>query len=626
MNIMAQTCGLLLLGILIYFYISQPKVDFKSSRIFFVALLSDVFCLVFDLISSISISYSGTVFSDKTVLFLCRLYLVLLVFMAYTGFVYAVSLMPLTEKGGRRINYAAAASYAVSVILVFALPISYRIENIYTYSYGPACSVAYIFAPFYMIMTFCIAFYYRWGLAFNVFVTIAFWIWSEMGCAVVQFIFPRMLLVGYASAIGLAVIYLELENPALQIDKSTGLFNLSTLQMYIEDFYKKDLSFSYIIVRLTYDTSSPRSLVDSSIKQTAAYLRLIKRAKVFYIGQSEFMLIFRDIESMQFEAATINKELKLMCGRNNTDYTIIEDPAGRRASSLIEIREMAGQDIISNRYQDNNIYEITDEIYEKFREEKNIIKEIDTALAEDRIEAFFQPIYSISEGTFCGAEALARIRKKDGTLLSPGLFIPVAEKTGQVTKIGDRMFEKTLEVIKDNKAGDLGVRFIDVNLSALQCEDKTLATRYLNAMEKAGVSPSMFCFEITETAMIGSRKHAMKNLEAFRKAGCSCSLDDFGNGESNLNYVIDLPINFIKADRSMVIKYTTSKRVNLVLSLMVNMAKDLSLKIVTEGVENETDLKAMKDLAIDYIQGFYFSKPLPKAEYLAFLKEKNKAA
>ena len=206
------------------------------------------------------------------------------------------------------------------------------------------------------------------------------------------------------------------------------------------------------------------------------------------------------------------------------------------------------------------------------------------------------------------------------------MFIPVAEKTGQVKTIGDRMFEKTLDIIKNGGVRELGVHFIDINLSVLQCEDKTLSDRYLSQMKEAGVPPEMFCFEITETAMIVNREMLLNNLNAFRAAGCSCSLDDFGNGESNLNYVVDMPINFIKADRSMVTKYTISSRVGLIMDSMIHMAKGLSLKVVAEGVETDRDMEAMKSLDIDYIQGYYFSKPLPKNEYIKFLMKNRKPA
>ena len=130
--------------------------------------------------------------------------------------------------------------------------------------------------------------------------------------------------------------------------------------------------------------------------------------------------------------------------------------------------ELLGQISLNDVYSDTGIITVTDDTYEHFRQERRIIKEIDDALDEDRVEAFFQPIYSFKDDAFTGAEALVRIRRKDGSIMTPGLFIPVAEKTGQVTRIGDRMFEKTLDIIKNGGVRDLGVKFIDINLSVLR--------------------------------------------------------------------------------------------------------------------------------------------------------------
>lgn len=623
MNITTQLCGLAIIGMLVFFNFTQRKVDFKNSQIFAIALFSDIACLILDIISIWVIKETGRITTPDQTSFICRLYLMSLVFIAYIGFVYAVSLIPVTEKGGSRIVYSAFAVYIIAFSLIIALPVKYKSDGLVTYSYGPACTVTYIFAPFFMIMTFFIVLYYHKKLTANILGAVTFWIGFEFICAGLQFLFPRILFVGFASSMGLAVVYLEMENPALQLDKNSGLFNLTTLQQYIEDFYRKDIPFSYITIRIIYDVAVPAEINRMTVKNTASVIKSIKDAKSFYIGQSEFMLVFRDPGTAEEEAGHLNMLMHDICHSGENDFIEILDKEGHRADSLAEIREMTGSDVITS-HPDNSIFMITDETYERFRQTKTIIKEIDDALAENRVEAFFQPIYSISESSFTGAEALTRIRRKDGSLLSPGLFIPISEKTGQITKIGDRMFEKTLDIIKNGGVRDLGVRFIDVNLSALQCENETLSERYLGAMERAGVPPEMFCFEITETAMIGSRKRAMQNLENFRAAGCSCSLDDFGNGESNLNYVIDLPINFIKADRSMVIKYTTSDKVNLVMNLIIHMAKGLSLKTVAEGVETDSVLEAMKELKIDYIQGFYFSKPLPREEYIKFLQENNK--
>ncbi|MGN0241202.1 MAG: EAL domain-containing protein [Candidatus Weimeria sp.] len=598
----------------------------KNSKIFRNALFADIGCLALDILSIFGIIYCKRGVSPVVTEILCKLYLMSLVCITYFSFIYVVSQMPVTEKGGKKIDRAALIIYMVADIAIAALPISYTTDGRLTYSYGPSCQAAYFFAPFYIIVTFLMVLYYRKKIPVNFFVTITVAVALECGIALIQLLNPEILLVGFGTSLGLLVIYLEIENPMIQTDRLSGLFNLSTFYIYLEDFYKKDLPFSYIFVRLEYDLAAPVDKSDMIMRRMADYLASFRKAKTFYIGQSAYVMVFRDPTEAAKTAGEINPELINACADNGNAFLEVLETRGRRAASVTEMQELLSHVSANGEYSDNNIVTMNDDVYERFRQERRITAEIDKALDEDRVEAFFQPIYSLKDNAFTGAEALVRIRKEDGTIMPPAMFIPVAEKTGQVTTIGDRMFEKTLGIIKSGGIRELGVRFIDINLSVLQCEDKTLSDRYLSKMKEAGVPPEMFCFEITETAMIVNREMLLNNLNAFRAAGCSCSLDDFGNGESNLNYVVDMPINFIKADRSMVTKYSISSRVGLIMDSMIHMAKGLSLKVVAEGVETDKDLEAMKNLDIDYIQGYYFSKPLPKNEYIRFLMKKRKSA
>ena len=167
---------------------------------------------------------------------------------------------------------------------------------------------------------------------------------------------------------------------------------------------------------------------------------------------------------------------------------------------------------------------------EKKKTKEDMISAIVSALDEDRVEVFYQPIYSTEEKKFVSAEALVRIRKDDGSLIPPGLFIPVAEETGLILKLGKRVFEKTCQFIKENDIQQYGVEYIEVNLSVVQCENDMLARVYMDIMNKYGVDPKYINLEITESASVVLKKTLLKNMDALIKYGVRFSLDDFGNG------------------------------------------------------------------------------------------------
>ncbi len=166
----------------------------------------------------------------------------------------------------------------------------------------------------------------------------------------------------------------------------------------------------------------------------------------------------------------------------------------------------------------------------------------------------------------------------------------------------------------------LGIRYIEVNLSIMQCEDITLAKRYADVIRSYGIEPSAINLEITETGQMQNRKVLMKNLESLREFGCSFSLDDFGTGESNLNYIVEMPVDIVKFDRSMILSFFTNDKTRLMMEYVTKMIKRMNMKIVAEGVEEEYQLKALEELGIDYIQGYYFSKPVTKDEFIQFIE------
>jgi EAL domain-containing protein (putative c-di-GMP-specific phosphodiesterase class I) len=131
----------------------------------------------------------------------------------------------------------------------------------------------------------------------------------------------------------------------------------------------------------------------------------------------------------------------------------------------------------------------------------------------------------------------------------------------------------------------------------------------------------MINLEVTESASIRRRNVLIQNMEKLIEYGVSFSLDDFGNGESNLNYIVDMPVEIVKFDRDMTKSYFDNSKGRLVMETVTRMILNLGLKIVSEGVETEEQLETMKQLGVQYIQGFYFSKPLPQDEFIRFVKE-----
>lgn len=175
-------------------------------------------------------------------------------------------------------------------------------------------------------------------------------------------------------------------------------------------------------------------------------------------------------------------------------------------------------------------------------------------------------------------------------------------------------------VRKDHK---IRHRVHEVNLSIVQCEDEALAQKYIGILQKYDLPPRRINLEITESAAIAEKKVLLDNMHKLIDYGVAFSLDDFGNGQFNLNYIVEMPVEIVKFDHDMTQAYFETEKAKFALEAAVRMIHNMRLKIVSEGVETEEQLKVLTDLGIDYIQGYYFSKPIEAKAFIEFVRERN---
>ena len=266
---------------------------------------------------------------------------------------------------------------------------------------------------------------------------------------------------------------------------------------------------------------------------------------------------------------------------------------------------------------------ITDEMMKDYYSIGIVEKLIDDCIASDRVLVYLQPIYSTKEKRFVSAEALCRLLDESGNIIPPSSFISIAEKNGMINKLDEIVFDKVCKFIAKNDMDELGLKYIETNLSVVQLSDYELADKYLEIIERNKIDAKYINLEITETAGIEQINSLMDNLQKLKSNGISLSLDDYGTGYSNLNYVVSMPVQIIKFDKKMTDEYFAGSKAKFVMDYSIRMFKAMDLKIVSEGVETKIQLDSLAELGVDYIQGYYFSKPLPMDEFIEFIKNKK---
>lgn len=246
---------------------------------------------------------------------------------------------------------------------------------------------------------------------------------------------------------------------------------------------------------------------------------------------------------------------------------------------------------------------------------------IERALANHGFHVYYQPIYSIEKKRFVSAEALLRLIDEKEGFISPEIFIPAAEKSGAIHKIGDYVLTEVFQFIASSEYKKLGLEYIEINLSVSQCMHHGLADSILESMSRYGVSSNQVNLEITESAASYDQSVMSENLEQLSAVGLTFSLDDYGTGYSNMYRIAALPLKIVKLDKTFV--NNQNSKMWTILQNTVRMIKDLNMEIVVEGIETEEMVKKFSDLKCDFIQGYFFSKPIPQQEFVEFIDRWN---
>ena len=251
-----------------------------------------------------------------------------------------------------------------------------------------------------------------------------------------------------------------------------------------------------------------------------------------------------------------------------------------------------------------------------------IERKIRKALDNDRITYHLQPQYDINH-RLRGFEALARMRDEDGTLINPGDFIPVAERTGLVDRIDSCVFEQAVKFVGDVMNETLSSITMSCNVSVRHLMKKNFIEEVRNTLHKYGVPPQCIEIEITESIMIDSTDKALNTISELKKMGIKIAIDDFGTGYSSLSYLNNLPSDILKIDKSFIDVMNDSESSKQYVAMIVSIGHIMNLKVISEGVESQEQVDTLKEIDCDFIQGFIWGRPLPAEEAMKLVLEEK---
>lgn len=626
--IYTQCCGIVLLLVLFLFYKMQKRIELNTEKAFWRTFCATFISIALDIVSVVAIQ-NMVIMPELLVEFICKAYLVSLLVVVNFSVLYVCA--DIFQNGRKYVKACVLCigALAIGSILTFIMPIYYNCDVTGTqiYTYGPSIIVAYVCDITMICGNVILLFVYKSKMNPRRRQAVFVWMLVWVVAAVIQLFVPSLLIIGFAEAVGTMIIYLRLENPETNLDGRTGLFNRGALLDYIRQLYSKNQKGAILSLFFDYsiDKNRQEEVEADVLMEIIHYLSKIQEAFLFRNNDDEIVLVFEDLKKAEETLDTLRERFKWGWGGADRihlhPFWVFVPDTGivSEAKDVLSLIKYAREN--SREFTDGDFIYVDELIVKKMYQERETEALIIDALENDWVEVHYQPIFSTKQKRFTSAEALVRIRDAEGKLVPPGVFISIAEKNGMILKLGEIVFEKVCAMIKENRPEQYGVEYIEINLSVVQCAYLYLAEDFIAIMEKHQVNPRMINLEITESASLSAKKVLLENMRCLMNYGVRFSLDDFGTGQSNLNYIVDMPVVIVKFDRDMTKAYFENGKAKYVLDAAMHMIHGMNLEIVSEGIETEKQYCAMEKLGINYIQGYYFSKPLPEEEFLEFLEQ-----
>ena len=541
-------------------------------------------------------------------------------------------------KGRNQKRYTNKEFFLRTTPFWFTIPVilfgevNYYVDGMVRYSYGSMVTGISIIAAIYIISYMLLVYHFRNILSQREKATFIYVFISITIITLIQLFVPFLLMTSMSVALMAMNIFMTFENPREHADLEVlHALNKNAFYTMINEHIQSKEEFYVVSLTLTNskilkDAKGYNATV-AYMEDAALYMKQYADTALIYHPKRDWVsLVFAD-KKAYYAFMEEQRELFMKDGHN-------EHGSAKFMMSILKCPEFAhsvDEVVQVLDYVDKIKGEIKEKILridEKILEEKNHFAAIEavvqTAIDNDGFDVYYQPIYSNSKKAFVSAEALVRLKDTETLgFISPDVFIPIAEENGMIHELGNIVFRKVCQFVSENNLASYGIQYVEVNLSGAQFMNDKLNEILAGYVEEYNVPPEFINLEITETASIEAAAMLEYNMHRLKECRFKFSMDDFGTGYSNLAKIAQSDFDLIKLDKSLLwpcFGEEGQKEARIILESSVDMILKLGKSIVAEGVETKEQVDYLSDQGVEYLQGYYFSRPLPGEKYLAFMQ------
>ena len=638
-NIAAECISIVILSIIWIYSRKSNLVPSLKNRIFQMCFLITFCAMGTNIISTWLLSYVDCPFHFLPWI-ITTVYFAATPLMGMAYFYYTVATVFENYNNGKALNVMLWTGWpgAVYLVLVILNPLKgflFFIDGTGRYSQGPLILVTYIIFYIYCLAAVVLVVIKKEDVEPSIRRILASFPIIAMSVIIIQQLWPETILSGSAATCALLIIYLYLQNKQNSTDYLTGLPNRQEFLKMAEHQIKKGTPFIITVLSLRgfkrVNDTYGQHCGDQFLRAVGDYLSAQSKAYSLYrySGDEFAILSCEGQEAAKAMIHVISDRMKMVwaVGKNSCHIPaaigVVSYPeSADSVEGLVNGIEYAVAQ--AKKMPDVGLYFCGQEMMEAVRRRAQIVSVLEEKLENSGFSVYYQPIISTETGRYTVAESLLRIPDTPIGPLYPDEFIPVAEETGLIVDITYQVLDKVCLFV--NRLSEAGVELdgIHVNFSRQQFSQLGMAERVEEAIRRNGTPFSKIRIEITESTLAENSEVVCDFAEQMQKQGILIELDDFGTGYSNIVSVMNTPLDTVKIDKSLIWSAMERKEAAVMIKSLTAVFHEMGLTVLAEGVETAEQVDFVEKCGIDYIQGFFYSKPLPEEEAFAFLVSRCK--
>ena len=549
---------------------------------------------------------------------------------------YCLKIVGLDGKVGKMsyINILLTLPYLAICALVIISPWNGFVFNISKdgeYIRGNGIYILYGYAVFYLLISLFILIKYHNFFRKGYFLSLLSMYPFVIAGILVQLINSDYLIECLSTTLALVLVYMTVADKSVYIEKKTGLSNKLSYEEDIKRsyilktnnyvLYIKIFNISKIYQNMTF--KAVENYIDRVSKRLLSGYRKYGFYKAYYLENGVFAISTYNKEKLDKIKDEIIKDL---------NSTFCEEkrfiPDGKTVTVSIKNdfdtlnKALSFDGLLSKVFfgKSNDInysFKKNDSLFEMKVNLKSILAD---AIVNKTFEVYYQPIYNLKDKSFNCVEALIRLNHPKYGFISPGYFIPFAEENGLVEKIDEIMLEKVIEFIKSKEFKKYKIAYVEINISTIELAKKNFGKELVELLKKNNINTDNIVVEVLESYNSSNIDTISRNIQVLRDNNIKLALDDFGTGYSNLKRFTEIDLSYVKIDKSLIDKIENPVYTKIIEN-QFDLIREFGRKIVAEGVEEENQVKLLEKMNCDYIQGFYYSRPLPLSNLIQFLDE-----